>query len=155
VISYIELFPLRKGVGGLIFNIMNSHYNKNLKEKARYLRSNSTPGEITLWNKVLKNKKMHNFQFLRQFPIENYIVDFICRKAKLIIEIDGYSHNFKYDEDMTRDQHLRELGYTVVRFREKDIKININNVIKAIEHHLSDPSIPLPPLPRGKSQNIK
>ena len=70
---------------------------------------------------------MHNFQFLRQFPIENYIVDFICRKAKLIIEIDGYSHNFKYDEDMTRDQHLRELGYTVVRFREKDIKININN----------------------------
>jgi very-short-patch-repair endonuclease len=117
---------------------MKSHYNKDLKEKSRILRTHSTPGEIILWNKVLKNKQMHGFQFLRQYSFENYIVDFICRKAKLVIEIDGYSHNFKYEDDLKRDNRLNELGYVVLRFQEKEIHQNIKNIIHAIEQYLAN-----------------
>jgi very-short-patch-repair endonuclease len=129
---------LEKGAGGLNSLTMKSHYNKDLKEKSRILRTHSTPGEIILWNKVLKNKQMHGFQFLRQYSIENYIVDFICRKAKLVIEIDGYSHNFKYIDDLKRDNRLNELGYVVLRFQEKEIHQNIKNIIHAIEQYLAN-----------------
>ncbi|HEX2935501.1 MAG TPA: DUF559 domain-containing protein [Bacteroidales bacterium] len=115
---------------------MNSHYNKDLKEHSRDLRIHSTPGEIILWNKVLKNKQQLGFQFLRQFAIENYIVDFICRKVKLIIEIDGYSHNFKYEKDLKRDENLSNLGYKVLRFQEKEINQNLGNIIRTIQQYL-------------------
>lgn len=115
---------------------MTSHYNKNLKDHSRDLRVHSTPGEIILWNKVLKSKQMLGFQFLRQFAIGNYIVDFICRRAKLIIEIDGYSHNFKYEKDLKRDENLNELGYKVLRFQEKEIHQNLENIIRTIQQYL-------------------
>jgi very-short-patch-repair endonuclease len=78
----------------------NSYYDKTNKELARSIRKNSTLGEIILWDKLLKGRKMFGYQFLRQFAIDDYIVDFICRKLELIIEVDGYSHNFKYDNDV-------------------------------------------------------
>ena len=85
--------------------INKSNYNKQLKPLARKLRNNSTPGEIKLWSEVLRARKMAGYQFNRQFAIKidelNIIVDFICRKLKLIIEVDGYSHNFKYKDDST------------------------------------------------------
>ena len=79
---------------------------------------------------------MHGYQFLRQFSIDNFIVDFICRKIKLIIEVDGYSHNFKYEQDIQRDEHLAKLGFTVIRFTENEIKNDLSNVIRAIEHNV-------------------
>ncbi|NGP87451.1 endonuclease domain-containing protein [Fodinibius halophilus] len=83
-----------------------SHYNKDHKELARKLRKDGTRGETILWNEVLKAKKIHGYQFNRQFCIDNYIVDFISRKLKLIIEVDGYSHRFKHKEDKLRDKNL-------------------------------------------------
>jgi Uncharacterized protein conserved in bacteria len=112
----------------------DSHYNKEFKHLSRNLRTHSTPGEIILWDKVLKNKKMHGYQFLRQFSIDNFIVDFICRKIKLIIEVDGYSHNFKYEKDIQRDEHLAKLGFTVLRFSEDNLKNDLPNVIRTIEN---------------------
>ena len=111
-----------------------SHYNKEHKQFSRELRNNSTLGEIILWKRVLRAKKMHGFQFLRQFSIDDYIVDFICRKLKLIIEIDGYSHNFKYSEDIRRDIKLNNLGYKVIRFSEKRIRYDLDNVAAEIEN---------------------
>jgi len=116
-------------------------YNPSLKEKARELRNNSTLGEVLLWSNVLKNKQMRGFQFNRQHPISlihnndtlHIIADFICRKLKLIIEIDGYSHNFKYDEDLKRDEMLANNGYICLRFTEKDVRNDIENVKRAIE----------------------
>lgn len=93
----------------------NSHYNKKHKELARKHRKDSTKAEIILWSEVLRAKKFHGYQFNRQFCIGDYIVDFISRKLKLIIEVDGYSHNFKYEKDKLRDEQLSELGYAVVR----------------------------------------
>ncbi|MBN2664326.1 MAG: DUF559 domain-containing protein [Bacteroidales bacterium] len=107
---------------------MNSHYNKKLKPFASELRNNSTFGEIILWSKVLRVKQMLGYQFNRQFAMKidelNIIVDFICRKLKLIIEIEGYSHNFKYEEDKIRDEKLLKYGYCVLRVTEHEVKYN-------------------------------
>ena len=87
-----------------------SNYNKELKYLAREKRSNSTLGEILLWKNLLSKSRL-GFQFNRQFPFENYILDFICRKLKFVTEVDGSSHNFKLEEDNLRDMKLHNLGY--------------------------------------------
>ena len=118
-----------------------SNYNKNLKPLARKLRNDSTMGEALLWND-LKGKKMLGHTFNRQYSMKleglTIIVDFICRKLKLIIEIDGYSHNFKVEEDTNRDSLLKKEGYTVLRILEKDVRHEINNVIREIEVTVED-----------------
>ena len=67
-------------------------YHKDLKEIARKLRNDSTPAEIRLWTKLLRSKQMKGYQFLRQRPVLNYIADFMCKELRLIIEVDGESH---------------------------------------------------------------
>lgn len=113
--------------------------------RARILRKNLTPQERKLWN-ILKNKQFHNLTFRRQHPIGNYIVDFICRSQKLIIEIDGGQHNtdsnIKYDKQRT--EFLKTLGFNVIRFWNNDIDKNIDGVIQQIEMHIS-PHLNPPP----------
>ena len=150
---------MAKGAGGLkyIFELKleKSKYDNNLKHLARNLRNDSTFGEVILWDKVLKNKKMNGLQFNRQFPIENYIVDFICRKIKLIIEIDGYSHQFKYEEDIIRDERLMKLGYSVLRFSEHQVKNDLQNVIRSIENFIEQINPPSPLFKGGiRTNNI-
>ena len=113
-------------------------YNKNLKEYARELRNNSTLGEIILWKKVLRAKKFHGYQFNRQFIIDNYIVDFVCRKLKLIIEIDGYSHQFKHKRDIELDKYLNNKGYRVLRFKESEVKHKLDDVVWHLEKFLEN-----------------
>ena len=74
-------------------------YKPYLKKLARQLRLNSTLSEVLLWNE-LKQKKMHGYDFDRQKPIDDFIVDFYCKRLKLAIEIDGESHDHKFEEDM-------------------------------------------------------
>ncbi|WP_075602311.1 endonuclease domain-containing protein [Saccharicrinis aurantiacus] len=111
---------------------------KQLKLFARDLRNDSTPGEIILWKNALRAKQMYGYQFNRQFCIQNYIVDFISRKLKLIIEVDGYSHQFKIEEDLARDNLLNDLGYVVLRIQEYDIKTDFPNVLRLIESVVLD-----------------
>lgn len=93
-------------------------YNKVLKSSpSRELRSNMTDAEQILWQK-LRGKQILGVQFYRQKPILNFIVDFYCPKAKLIIECDGSQH---YTEDglfadRQRDEALNQLGLRVLRF---------------------------------------
>ena len=110
---------------------IKSNYNKELKFLAREKRSNSTLGEILLWKNLLSKSQL-GFQFNRQFPFENYILDFICRKLKLVIEVDGSSHNFKHEEDNLRDMKLHNLGYEVLRVSEHDVTHNFENVSRAV-----------------------
>ena len=84
---------------------------------SRELRTFGTKGEAVLWKKILRARMMSGYQFNRQFIIENYIVDFICRRLNLIIEIDDSSHLTKGSEDYKRQLRLEELGFTVLRFR--------------------------------------
>lgn len=116
----------------------NYHYNKNLKLFARDLRNNSTKAEIRVWTELLRAKKMLGYPFLRQRPIDRYIADFLCKDLKLIIEIDGGSHNMKGNYDKQRDERLKELGYTTLRFTNEEVILNIENVKLAIEHWIQN-----------------
>jgi very-short-patch-repair endonuclease len=111
------------------------HYNKKLKGISRALRSTGTKGEAILWKYVLRARKT-GFQFNRQYIIERYIVDFVCRKLKLIVEVDGSSHNStaKSEKDYNREMFLRDLGYEVLRFSEKDVHHSLSKVADAINY---------------------
>ena len=125
-------------------------YNPKLRERARFLRKNSTPGEIRLWQKI--RRKALGVQFHRQVPIDNYIVDFFCHELGLVIEIDGFSHQFseQYQYDLNRQSCLIDFGLKIVRFSEKEVMQNIDEVIDVLvtiveqgTHGLPDVLIPL------------
>lgn len=108
-------------------------YNKNLKQISRALRKNMTDAEILLWSKI-KGKQIKETQFYRQKPIGNYIADFYCSKAKLIIEIDGGQHCEEegIKKDKIRDEYFESLGLKVLRFTNLDVLKNINGVLEKI-----------------------
>ncbi|MGM0622265.1 MAG: endonuclease domain-containing protein, partial [Bacteroidota bacterium] len=108
----------------------NNNYNKNLKKYARKLRNNSTLAEVILWNKLLKRKQLRGYSFLRQRPLDNYIVDFFSKELKLVIEIDGEIHKYQKRKDKIREERIRNLGYSVIRFRNEDILHEFINVIR-------------------------
>jgi very-short-patch-repair endonuclease len=111
---------------------MKIYYNPKLKQLARSLRNNSTLAEILLWNE-LKARQMLGYQFMRQKPIGEYIVDFYCSKLKLVIEIDGESHRHKFTEDAEREEWLEEIGINVIRFDDKEVKQKMDEVLENIE----------------------
>jgi len=102
-------------------------------ELARKLRKNSTPQERTMWN-MLRNHQFYGLEFKRQYPIGDYIVDFICREKKLVVEIDGGQHNedLNIRADSVRTQYLNNKGYKVIRFWNSDIDNNIESVYKEL-----------------------
>jgi very-short-patch-repair endonuclease len=115
----------------------NHHYNKNLKPLSKSHRADSTKAEIRLWCELLSKGKM-GVSFLRQRPAGNYIADFLCKELKLIIEVDGYSHNFKTDEDAARDKELAALGFTVLRFTDDEVMRDLPNVQRTLETWIAD-----------------
>ena len=111
-------------------------YSPHLKEYARQLRNNSTLSEVLLWKKI-KNKG-YDFQFHRQVPLLNYIVDFYCHELMLAIEIDGESHQFKYDYDDKRQGELEKAGVSFLRFTDIDVKQNMFSVLLTLEQTLKN-----------------
>jgi very-short-patch-repair endonuclease len=136
------------------------HYNPKLKELARQLRNNSTKSEIYLW-KYLNGKQMLGYDFHRQKPIDNYIVDFFCHDLMFCIELDGISHSFEetISRDKEKESKLNELGIAILRFADQDVFTDITNVLRAIDGYilqLQPPSTNTPlPLSRGETQNQK
>ena len=105
--------------------------NTNL---ARELRKNQTPQEKKLWN-LLRNHQFYGYEFRRQYPISDYIVDFICRKKKIIIEIDGGQHNEpeNIEKDLLRTKFMESKGYKVLRFWNNEIDNNIEGVFEILK----------------------
>jgi very-short-patch-repair endonuclease len=106
------------------------YYNPGLREKARRLRNESTFSEILLWLKI-KDKSL-GYEFHRQVPIDEYIVDFYCHELRLAIEIDGSSHYNKYEYDIKRQRRLETLGVWFIRFDDIDVKRNMNDVLRTL-----------------------
>jgi very-short-patch-repair endonuclease len=77
---------------------------------------------------------MMGYQFMRQKPINRYIVDFYCSKLKLIIEIDGISHCLNEEKDRKRQNELERLGLSFLRFDDLDIKFKMDYVLKKIKY---------------------
>jgi very-short-patch-repair endonuclease len=100
---------------------------------ARVLRKNQTPQETKMWN-ILRNQQIKGMKFRRQYPIGNYIVDFVCKEIKLVIEIDGGQHNFEKNiiEDDIRTNYLKLKGYNIIRFWNNDVDNNIDGVYEKI-----------------------
>jgi very-short-patch-repair endonuclease len=111
---------------------MNLPKNINLKFNSQNLRKNMTKEERHLWHDFLKT---YAVQFNRQKVIGNYIIDFYCDKAKLVIEIDGSQHyedsEISYDKERT--EYLNQLGLKVLRFTNIDINKNFNGVCETID----------------------
>ncbi len=112
-------------------------YNPSLKILAREHRNNSTKSEIILWLK-LKGKQMYGYDFHRQKPIDNYILDFFCHELMLGIEVDGYSHEFLevYNKDTIKEKRMNELGVSVLRFSDFEVLKDMENVLRAIEFYI-------------------
>jgi len=85
-----------------------------------------------LW-KEIKGKKLLGFDFHRQRPIDEYVVDFFCHDLMLAIEIDGGSHNDKEAYDKKRQKRLEELGVHVLRFKDFEVTKNVNMVTESIK----------------------
>ena len=112
-------------------------YNPKLKELARKLRKNSTLSEVLLWEQI-KNRKLMGCRFLRQKPIDNYIVDFFCPELMLAIEVDGITHDNKADFDKDRQDRLESLGVKFLRFLDIDIKTNLQGVLSMIQRWVEE-----------------
>jgi very-short-patch-repair endonuclease len=110
--------PSGEGIGSAYF----IPYEPHLKELARQLRQNMTPGEVILWQ-YLKKRQMCGYDFDRQRPIDRFIVDFYCKKLMLAIEVDGSSHDSEsaQQEDRLRQARLESLGVRFLRFREEQV----------------------------------
>ena len=113
-------------------------YNKKLQTRARILRKIMTDAERMLWSKLTR-KQLSDFQFYRQRIIGNFIVDFYCPRAKLVIEVDGGQHYHGKIEssDKIRDASLKNLGLKVLRFSDRDVLKNIDGVLEEIHINLS------------------
>jgi very-short-patch-repair endonuclease len=112
-------------------------YNPKLTALGRKLRNESTETEIYLWLK-LKGKQMYGYDFHRQKPIDNYILDFFCYDLLLGIEVDGYSHEILevYNKDRIKQKRMNELGITILRFSDFEVLKDMENVIRAIEFYI-------------------
>jgi len=126
-------------------------YDPGLKELASQLRKNMTLSEVLLWNE-LKNKRMLGYDFDRQRPIGNFIVDFYCKELQLAIEIDGDTHIYRYDYDDERQRNLEKLGVHFLRFDDIEVKKNMSNVLRVIETWI-EKNKPTPNPSREGSQN--
>ena len=110
------------------------HYNKNLKPVGRTLRKNMTKAEVCLWKYALKGNQ-RGYTFNRQRPVLNYVADFMCKELKLIIEVDGSTHDHPraFKKDLERQRRLEKTGFTIVRFTNKDVLKNMDSVIQKID----------------------
>ena len=112
-------------------------YNRKNIGLARNLRKNMTYPETIVWSRI-RMKQLKGYQFYRQRPIAEYIVDFYCPKAKLVIELDGSQHksvdNIK--RDTLKDKNLESLGLKVLRYNNNDITENIEGVLERILSNL-------------------
>ncbi|MGV3509934.1 MAG: endonuclease domain-containing protein [Sphingobacteriaceae bacterium] len=114
------------------------HYNKNLKRFANTNRKNMTKAEACLWKFALSKNQMQGYQFRRQRPVLNYIADFMCKELMLIIEVDGLTHDWEEVaiNDKKREEALKEIGFTVLRFEDEEVLCHINQVIYKIEEYI-------------------
>jgi very-short-patch-repair endonuclease len=117
-------------------------YNPRLAALARQLRNNLTRAEAMLW-KHLKDKQLMGYDFDRQRPVDEYIVDFFCKDLLLAIEIASASHDHPdaYLEDRQRQQRLESLRIRLLRFTDQEVQRDPAAVARAIAHWISQQGV--------------
>jgi len=120
--------------------------------RARSLRVNATNAELRIWNR-LRSRQLAGCKFVRQEPIGRYIVDFVCREKRLIVELDGGQHSLN-KRDVERDRRLTEHGYRVLRFWNNEVFENMDGVLETIAGALAVVSPPHPVLAKGEDRPL-
>ena len=129
------------------FTAMND-YNKNLHigarksimQNAHDLRMDLTEAEKILWE-ALRNRRLNNCKFRRQHALENYVADFYCHEAKLVIELDGEIHGEQEQKEYDRDRTsvLKQYGLKVMRFKNEEVVNELEVVLDKIKQCLNSP----------------
>jgi len=163
------LSPAGGGVGGGVFSgftlgggnlkadtTNNYAYNKKLRPFANKLRKEMTKAEACLWKYALRAGQMKGYQFRRQRPVLRYIADFLCKELKLVIEVDGITHQDGETEekDKRKTGDLESAGFKVIRFTDEEVLKNMSGVMERIERVVEEmgrSSPPPPPPPAGDS----
>ncbi len=114
------------------------HSRRQLKRFARGMRNSPTDAEYILWQH-LRTRSLDGHRFVRQYVIDEAIVDFACPNAKLAIELDGGQHDEQRGRDELRTRRLNRAGYRVIRFWNNEITTNIEGVLETISQSLKQP----------------
>jgi very-short-patch-repair endonuclease len=115
--------------------IPGQHVTKEKLQRSHELRRDMTSAEKLLWQELRANKL--GVHFRRQQIIAGFIVDFYCHKAALVIEVDGDIHDLQQEEDARREKVLREMGLTIVRFRNEDVIKDLPKTVRRIRSLIS------------------
>ena len=110
--------------------------------RARELRHAATPAERQLWRYLTASQL--GAKFSRQMPVGPFFADFLCRSHKLIVELDGHSHDINPQRDVFRDRYLHEAGFKVLHFPNAEVLGNVEGVITAIKLALGHRPTPNP-----------
>jgi very-short-patch-repair endonuclease len=118
------------------------------RDRAKQLRQRMTRAETLLW-RYLKANRVDGFAFRRQVPFRNYIADFACLSVKLIVELDGESHDFEERQraDQYRDAFFASEGFQTLRFTNEQVMSNLEGVVEAIRQIASSRASGSPPSP--------
>ena len=100
-------------------------------DRVKFLRHHQTRAERRLWLQ-LRKKRIANHRFRRQVPLDRYIVDFVCLSLRLIIEVDGPSHDLTVGEDAIRTRRLEAQGYRIIRFSNEQVMRELDSVVETI-----------------------
>ena len=115
--------------------IPGQRVKKEKLQRARELRRDMTPAEKIFWQELRSNKL--GIHFRRQQIIAGFIVDFYCHKGVLVVEVDGDIHDLQQEDDALREKVLREMGLTIVRFRNEDVIKDLPAVVGRIRSLIS------------------
>lgn len=118
------------------YHYKNSH---KLEEVRKFLRMNATGAEKILWTHV--RGKQLGYKFRRQYSIGNYVVDFCCEQAKVVVELDGWTHDSEKTKlkDKNKQVYLESLGYKVLRFTNEQVYGDVEKVLDEIKKWASSP----------------
>ncbi len=116
---------------------MNYKHNPELTQKAKELRKNMTKEESDIWYQYLRK---YPVRFLRQKVIDNYIADFYCRSARLVIELDGSQHYSPEGKlkDRIRTEKIEKYGLTVIHIPNGEINHNFEGVCRFIDEFVKE-----------------
>jgi very-short-patch-repair endonuclease len=108
-------------------------------QRAQALRKTMTPQEVKLWV-FLRTWRSRGFHVRRQAPRDGYILDFLCARERVIIEVDGGQHGFDGHlmRDEQRDRHFEAQGYTILRFWNNEVDENLDGVLETIDRVLRE-----------------
>lgn len=128
--------------------MVKTHVTPKMRKRSQALRRQLTPSEALLWNELRDLRKMHDIHFRRQSPIGPYIADFVCFAARLIVEVDGDSHETTAGKrrDQKRDVFFASQSFRVMRFSNPDVKSNAwqcsQEILVIAKELIGDPTQP-------------